>query len=240
MDAGSGALVAACVLIASAAFGEYRTIAVPNGGGVAGHVRVVGEVPTLPPQVVDKQHAQCGETVKDERVLVGAGGALRNVVVTLNDVTAGKAVARDQPVRLDNTKCTFVPHVLSASLGQTLEIRNTDTFLHDAHAWLGTRTLFNVALPKGRTVRKPLEDAGLVQINCNVHHAWMHAYLYVAEHPYHAVTGADGGFSIDGIPPGTYTVHVWHELLGSADRQVTVESGKTTALDLELRAGAAP
>jgi len=79
-----------------------------------------------------------------------------------------------------------------------------------------------------------LADAGLVHINCNVRHTWMHAWVFVADDPYHAVTGADGRFVIDQVPPGSYTLRVWHELLGSVDRPVTVEPGKTVSVDVAL------
>jgi plastocyanin len=192
---------------------QYREIPVPNGGTVSGSVLVAGDIPVLPPQPVFKQLEHCGASVADERLSVGPGGALSNAVVMLLEVPAGKPLPKDQPVVLDNTKCAFVPHVRAATVGQTLEIHNTDPFLHDAHAWLGTRTLFNVGILPGHTNRQPLNDAGLIHINCNVRHTWMHAYVFVSEDPYHAVTGSDGRFSIDQVPPGTYTMRVWHELL---------------------------
>ncbi len=232
-----GLLVVGCLFMALPVAAEYREVVVDNGGSITGHVRVSGEVPTLPPQPVFKEHDVCGTTIRDERLVVGSGGALRDVVVRLTDVKAGKAVPRERPVMLDNVKCAFVPHVATATLGQMLDIHNNDPFLHDAHALLGAQTLFNVAVPKGKTVRKPLAYAGLIRINCNVH-TWMHAYLLVAEHPYHAVTGADGGFMIDGVPPGTYTLSVWHELLGSVERQVEVQTGKATTAEISLSAAA--
>jgi hypothetical protein len=73
--------------------------------------------------------------------------------------------------------------VRSAAVGQTLEIHNSDPFLHDAHLWLGTRSLFNVGILPDHTRREPLADAGLIHINCNVRHTWMHAYVFVAENP---------------------------------------------------------
>jgi hypothetical protein len=230
--------MAGVLLSAPAARAEYREAPVSSGASVAVQVRVTGEAPALPPQPVFKQHETCGTTIPDERLVTGAGGALRNAVVVLNGIAAGKPIARNQPVVLDNVKCAFVPHVGTATVGQMLEIRNQDPFLHDAHARLGTRTLFNVAIPKGRTVRKPLAYAGLVHINCNVRHTWMHAYLYVADHPYHAVSDAEGKVTMDQVPPGTYKLSVWHELLGSTEQPVTVEPGKTTAVTLEIPASA--
>lgn len=217
-----------------AASADYREVPVADGGTIAGTVSIVGDVPVLPAQPVYKEHKVCGQAVPDERLATGKGGALKNAVVSLIDVPAGKPAPRDQPVLLDNVKCTFVPHVRAATIGQTLEIHNSDPFLHDAHAWLGTQTLFNVGILPGHTAHQPLNDAGLVHINCNVRHTWMHAYVFVAADPYHAVTDGDGKFVIEQVPPGTYTLRVWHELLGSSERAVTVEAGKTATLTVAL------
>jgi hypothetical protein len=219
---------------ARGALAEYRDVSVTDAGAIAGTILVAGDVPVLPPLPVFKQLGFCGDTVPDPRLVVAPGGALANAVVQIVGVTAGKPIPRDTAVVLDNVKCAFVPHVRSATVGQTLEIHNSDPFPHDAHAWLGTRTLFNVGILPGHTSRQPLADAGLVHINCNVRHTWMHAYVFIADDPYHAVTGADGRFAIDQVPPGTYTLRVWHELLGSVDRPVTVEAGKTATVDVAL------
>ena len=223
-------LLAICV----PATAEYRQIEVKNGGTITGKVLLTGEAPVLPPQPVYKQKEYCGTTVPDERLIVGKGGALQNAVVYLDGVSEGKPIDQSKPVVLNNHKCAFVPHVLSASLGQTLEIHNTDPFLHDAHARIGTRTLFNRGIPQGRTVQEKLTDAGLIHINCNVRHTWMHCYLYVGDNPYHAVTGPDGSFTMKDVPPGHYTVKVWHEMLGGEDRQVDVQTGKTSTVTFDL------
>ena len=78
-------------------------------------------------------------------------------------------------------------------------------------------------------MREPLDDVGLVHINCNVRHTWMHAYVYVADNPYHGVTGADGRLVLEDVPVGRYTLSVWHEMLGSVDREVSVSSGQTSS-----------
>lgn len=232
------ALLAATLAVTRPGF-AYEGAPVTNGGTITGRVRVVGDVVPLPPQPVHKHVAECGRTVRDDRLVVGREGALEFAVVTLDGIVKGKPVPT-APVVLHNKICAFVPHVTSATTGQMLDIVNDDPFLHDAHAWLGQRTLFNLAIPRGRTVHRRLEDAGIVHVNCNVRHTWMHAYIVVADHPYHAVTGPDGRFTIGDVPAGGYRLTVWHEILGSVERPVTVSRGATATADVDLPAVAAP
>ena len=234
-------LVATTLLLgAGSTASAYREMPVVGGGRIVGTVRVAGERTRLPPQPVYKEKAFCGDETTDDRLVTDDAGALAGAVVHLEGVQAGKRVPTDQAVHLDNRKCAFVPHVVAASTGQMLEMRNDDPFLHDAHAILGTETLFNLALQKGRTVRHVLDRPGIAHVNCNVRHTWMHAYLFVTDDPYHAVTDAAGRFALDDVPPGTYAITVWQELLGSRRRDVTVAAGETATVDFVLDALATP
>lgn len=230
------ARVLVVALVASARLAlAYEGGVVVHGGTVSGRVRVSGEVQPLPPQRVYKHVAECGETVRDDRLVMGPDGALQFAVVSLNGVTKGKPVTAGS-IELRNRNCAFVPHVITATVGQTLDIVNEDFFLHDAHAWLGQRTLFNLAIPRGRTVRHKLADAGLIHINCNVRHTWMHAYLFVADHPYHTATRADGTFTLADVPPGTWRLTAWHEMLGAIEWDVTVPADGAATADITFPA----
>lgn len=235
MRSARAALAVLALATAGPVRASYRETAVENGGRIVGRVRVVGEVTPLPPAPVYKEKAYCGETMPDERLVVGKGGGLAGAVVYLVGVEAGKPIPRASLV-LDNRGCAFVPHVLTGSVGQTLEIHNADPFLHDAHALLGARTLFNLAILRDRTVRRTLADVGVTHVNCNLRHTWMHAHLFVTDGPYATVTDADGRYAIDDVPPGTYTLAVWHELLGDRERPVTVAAWHELAADFELDA----
>jgi predicted dehydrogenase len=69
----------------------------------------------------------------------------------------------------------------------------------------------------------------MIPVRCDVH-GWMEAYIGVQDHPYFAVTGEDGSYEIDNLPPGTYTIETWHEQYGTQTQQVTVaESADATA-----------
>jgi len=199
---------------------------------VTGTVKLAGPPPARPPLPVFKHQEVCGEGVPDDRLVVGPGGGVRYAVVTVEGVRGGRKPERDVTLVLDNRACRFEPHVQVAEVGQWLEIRNSDPVLHNADARLGKETLFNVALPPDRRVRKPLARPGLVAFTCDVRHTWMSAFIAVADHPYHTVTDAHGAYEVRDLPPGTYTLRIWHEELGTEERPLTIEPGKTVTVDV--------
>jgi hypothetical protein len=208
-------------------------------GSVTGAVRLAGPVSARPPLEVFKHHEVCGDGVPDDRLVIGPGSGVRYAIVTIDGVRGGKKAERDLTHVLDNRTCRFEPHVLVAEVGQWLEIRNSDPILHNADARLGQETLFNVALPPGRQVRKPLARPGLIALTCDVRHTWMSAFVAVTEHPYHTVTDAYGDYEIRDLPPGDYTLRVWHEVLGAVEQPVHVEGDHAAALDVTYRPPAA-
>jgi hypothetical protein len=72
----------------------------------------------------------------------------------------------------------------------------------------------------------------MVRLGCDVH-PWMTAWVGVVEHPFFAVTDAEGRFEIAGVPAGSYTISAWHERLGTIERKVTVQKGMAP-IELEL------
>jgi hypothetical protein len=96
--------------------------------------------------------------------------------------------------------------------------------------------MYNIGLPeKGSMVTKPLTKTGLIEVTCDSH-PWMHGYIQVLDHPYAAVSNADGEFVIKDIPPGTYAIETWHEALGKVKvANVKVDSGKTSKIKVEYK-----
>jgi hypothetical protein len=231
---------ATAILAATLPTGAGAEAFAAESGVVTGTVMLDGPPPTRPPLEVFKYREICGGTVVDERLLVGRRGGVRYVVVTVEGVKNGKAVERDTTQVLDNNECRFVPHVQVAEVGQWLEIVNTDPILHNADARIGNESLFNVALPPARRVRKPLARAGTMMITCNVRHSWMSAIIAVADHPYHTVTDAEGSYEIRDLPPGTYTLRLWHEELGTREQPVTITAGETAVVDVTYPALGSP
>ena len=220
-----GTISAAGFLAVTAAWGG-------TGGTLSGTVTMPGSRPERPPLQVFKNEDVCGKGVIDDRLVVGPRGGLRYAVVSIEGVRGGRKPERDATIVLDNRGCRFDPHVQVAEVGQWLELRNSDPILHNADARVGPDTLFNVALPPARTLRKPIARPGLVKVTCDVRHTWMTAYVAVTDHPYHTVTDADGAYEIRDIPPGRYTLRVWHEELGTQERPVTIGESGTETLDV--------
>jgi plastocyanin len=195
-------------------------------GEVRGTVSFTGAVPKLAPLPVTKDQGTCGSSVPDESVVVAAG-KLKNVVLTVKGPAAPPEHAT---VVLDQHKCHYVPHVQVAPVGSTLDIVNSDPVLHNIHGFLGQATAFNIAMPmKNQRIPRKLDKPGVVRVKCDVH-AWMHAWVVVADGPA-AVSGDDGKFDIKNVPPGTYTVTAWHEKLGEKTAQVTVPASGEARVD---------
>jgi plastocyanin len=199
-------------------------------GSLVGRVRVDGKPPARARLPVVKNQEVCGASVVDDRLAIGSGGGVRWAVVTVEGAK-GAAPEGDPGVVLDNHGCRFAPHVLVAQVGQALEVHNSDPILHNAHAVLDREPLFNVNLAPDEMIRRPLTRSGTIAFTCDMRHTWMSAYVVVADHPFQTVTDAYGEYQIDDLPPGTYTVRLWHEELGTQEHPVTIERGGVATVD---------
>jgi len=209
--------VAAAVALALAlswpvgAGAAYEEVAGADGGVVSGVVKFVGTAPKLEPIAVNKNRDVCGEKKPSEALVLGAGGGVKGSVILIEGVTRGKKSKGD--VVIDNHHCAFVSHVSAAMTGDRVRVRNSDAVLHNTHGFLGKPTVFNLALPnRGQMIdiTKRLGKPGAVHVLCDAH-PHMFGWLVVHDSPYVAVTDDGGAFRIEGVPPGTWKVTMWHE-----------------------------
>lgn len=202
----------------------------PAGGArIEGVIRVTGVHPKPNSLPVFKNRPFCGASVPDETMLMAPDGGLRNAAVLLRP-TGVKAVTSADHAVLDNRNCAFTPHVQVVAPGTQLLLKNSDPILHTVRARLGRETLFNVGLPRWRRVVKSLDRPGIVRIDCDVLHTWMTAVIVVADTPYHALSDESGRFTIDGVPPGNYTLESWHERLGTKTASLTLLPGERQSI----------
>jgi plastocyanin len=236
--------LAGCFDVRTGSTVESGPIASPdleNGGTISGRVAFEGTPPT--PKTIDMSaNPQCERTHRDrpvqtEDVVVNSNGTLRNVFVW---VKAGLSPRRwavpTAPVVLDQQYCMYHPRVIGAMAGQNIQILNTDPVNHNIHPMPETNEEWNdmQSAGEGPKLRSFARQEVMVPVKCNVH-PWMRAYIGVVAHPFFAVTGDDGSFTIKGLPPGTYSIQTWHEKYGTREQQVTVGSRESKSVDFSYK-----
>jgi hypothetical protein len=204
------------------------TVASAQTGSITGTIST-GAKGTPPVRVTIDQKV-CGSELPDEAIVVDAQGRLANAVLVLTGV---KRAAAGETV-VTNEKCRFAPRVQLARPHASIRTTSKDPILHTTQAQLDNgRTVFNVALPvPGINITKPIGAAN-VRLACNTH-PWMRGWVIVTEEAA-AISGADGRFTIDNVPPGTYELRVWHEALKGPPQKVTVVAGKPADINFSLK-----
>ena len=221
----------------------YRGTAVAGGGAIGGTITFAGTAPgdSLVSAPADPQ--VCGVQPRMPGV-VHSGNRLGEAVVWLADVRDGKPMPLERRYELVTEKCAIAPRVQAALAGGTVNVASHDATVH--HTRLvrqGPNETIDVVTEhdEGQVVpvSKALETPGLVKVTCDAH-PWTRGWIAVFDHPYFAVTGADGAFTLDDVPPGDYTLVAWHPRFGRLERRVTVAAGVRVAADVELGATAVP
>jgi plastocyanin len=207
-----------------------------TAGTISGRVLFNGDAPTMPtidfssnPQC-ERQHRK---PQKAETVVVNSNKTLRNVFIWIKD---GLPRARWTPpaesAKLDQNGCVYEPHVLGIMEGQELEILNNDPVNHNVHAESVVNPAWNESEPpRAEHKFKRFESPEvLFPVTCSVH-PWMRSYIGVSPHPFFAVTGDDGSFTLKGVPPGTYTIEAVHEKYGRKEGRLTLAPNGSAVLD---------
>ena len=227
--------------------GEATTSAAPaapafdpaTAGNISGMVMLDGDMPA-PEELMMNSDPVCAREATDtmSETFVGSNGHLGNVFVYVKTGLEGQTFpAATGSVTLNQVGCHYVPHVLGVRVGQTLEIVNSDTTLHNIHARPAVNAEFNMGQPIQNMRFEQTFDSPevMVPFRCDVH-GWMNAYLGVLDHPYFTVTGEDGMFDISTLPPGDYVLEAWHEELGTQTQNVTVATGQTAEVSFTFTA----
>jgi len=161
---------------------------------------------------VERSPEVCGRTQAFEALRIGADGGVADAVLSID---GAPPKVGEGNVLVDQVACRYVPHVVTVTVGQALEVHDGDDLLHNVHAiWTAPEaaTWFNLATPsKGFSVRRPVARAGLARLLCDAGHVWMSGWVHAFAHDLHAVSGEDGSFRIYGVPVGARTLRLWHE-----------------------------
>lgn len=195
--------------------------AATDWGSLKGRFVVDGAPPSLPPLVVTKDQYCIDKKPINQLVVVDDANNLANAVVYVFLGRRGKievhpdyAAGLSQPVEIDNTGCSFHPHVVMVRAGQTLDIKNTDPVGHNTKID-GSKNTFNQTIPDGATIPFVVQQAEPMPapISCSIH-PFMRGVLVAQDHPYMAVSAEDGTFEIKNLPAGELEFQFWHEAPG--------------------------
>jgi len=233
-------------------FGVYGTHAAVNAqsgksvdaataGTITGRAVFQG-TPPVPEPLKGVSDPTCqkalGATPTNDSVIVGQGGALKNAFVYVKSGLdpAYSFETPTTPALLDQRGCLYVPKVLGVRVGQPLDVLNSDTTIHNVHGVPFDNDEFNKGEIAGMKITQTFaKPETMVKIKCDVH-PWMASYVGVMAHPFFAVSGADGLFTVKGLPPGQYTIAAWHEQFGTKTADVTIGPSQTQTVTFTFTA----
>ncbi|MBL6704681.1 MAG: hypothetical protein ISQ06_01120 [Planctomycetaceae bacterium] len=210
-------------------------------GSLTGTILFDGPKPNLAPLVgkgtsrVDSAVCAADEAIPDESLVVGDNGGIANVFVYLVKKPSGvKFDVPESLAPLDQQACLFKPHTLVFWSGIEFELKNSDKVAHNIDAKPAANAGFNENMPPGASVTKSFRNTEALpfQSTCAIH-PWMRFWTLVVDHPFYAVTDAEGKFAIPNLPPGKHKFRVFQERASQLERsiEVVVAPGKPTTVE---------
>ena len=234
-------VVLGCLFVVAAGpvSAEYKvdSAGVKDGGSVKGRVTLNGPAPAPVMLKVDEDVQACGGDRPSDELVVSGSGGIQNVVLSIETVAAGKDWDFAESFTYDQKKCSFVPRILLIKPNMAGEVLNSDSIGHNFHTISsGVYNINKKIQPSTKLVvtKNNIRRSGKVRAKCDIH-SWMGGWWIVAETPYTVISDKDGNFSISNVPPGSYTLKIWHEKLGESERKLVVKNGETTKADVTLK-----
>jgi plastocyanin len=229
-------VMAAAAMIAATGHGSPAIVAAQSGGTVEGVVKLTG---TPPPNLPIRMGADpnClkingGKRSIQLTVTKAFDGGLADVFVHVQGQVSGGSGGNTQPAVIDQKGCLYQPRVIGARVGQPIQIKNSDTTLHNVKTHSTKGNDLNIGQPQAGMVFNftPKAQETMLHFQCEVH-LWMNGFVGVLTHPYYAVTDTTGSFTITGVPAGKQTIQVWHEIYGPLTQTVDVKAGAIARLN---------
>jgi len=197
------------------------TVSGTHAGSIKGEIKFSGQVPAPKTIETGKYRKVCGPSIQSDALLVD-NKRVANAVIWLSGKGAKKLKAQSGEYHFDQKKCQYAPHVVVMAKDSTLEIHSSDPINHNIHTYSFENDPMNVMLTPGQEYSQEFEEPEVVKIACDLH-SWMEAWVVVTPNSYSALTTKDGTFEIKDVPPGKYTLNVWHEVFGEHRQKIKVK-----------------
>lgn len=159
---------------------------------------------------------------------------LANAVVYL-EPAAGKPRFSSTNTSIALQGRQFAPRVRVVTVGSKIDFPNQDPFNHNAFSKAPQGPFDTDSYGRGKSKTIVFSNAGVYPIYCNVHPR-MTAFVIAVPTPYFAQADKTGAFSVDKVPAGTYTIHVWHDRGGQQTSELTVPATGLAGLKYQLDA----
>ena len=220
---------------------NQNVVSAAGEGKITGTVKLDGAAPHMKGIDMSKD-PYCSKAHESspahlEEVVVGANGGLQNVVLYISDWTGAATTETAVPV-FDQKNCMYTPHVLAMDVGETFKVVTSDQTTHNIHPLPNPMTgniPWHQSQPPGAApVEKSWKAPEVIPVKCNIH-PWMNGWYVVVKGPY-ATTDDSGNYTINGVPPGNYTVTAWQEKYGTQTAKVTVAAGAPGKADFKFTA----
>lgn len=234
-------LLASLVMVGAATLILNQSVSAAGEGKITGTIKLDGQAPHQKPIDMSKEPscaAQHSTPITTEAVMTGSGGGLENVVVYISEGLSGAAASAvsTQPLEINQKGCQYVPHVVAINPNEDMKVVNSDQTSHNIHPQPKTNHEWNKSQPPGSApfvVKWEAEELP-IPVKCNIH-PWMHGYIAVVKGPF-GVSDDKGSFTLNNVPPGSYTLTAWQETYGTQTQKVTVAAGKSATADFTFKA----
>lgn len=166
-----------------------------------------------------------------------SGAPVADAVVSLAplDAPAPAAPAPATPAVIAQIGEQYQPYVTAIRVGTLVEFPNKDKVQHHIYSVSRAKPFEKPLYESGASESVLFDNPGIVTLGCNIHD-WMAAYVVILETPHFAKTGDDGLAALSALPPGRYTLQVWHPRLPAPlTREVALAAASPLSETIDLR-----